>query len=83
MSAKERMAVSEKGYEWARGYVGGGKDGGEKKRRQNGHRVGEEVRWAQKMRGNAGERQMRQLSNGADSLNAKIRKEIEKNEGST
>jgi len=27
--------------------------------------------------------QMRQLSNGADSLNAKIRKEIEKNEGST
>ena len=44
MSAKERMAVSEKGYEWARGYVGEGKDGGEKKRRQNGHRVGEEVR---------------------------------------
>ena len=35
------------------------------------------------MRGNAGERQMRQLSNGADSLNAKIRKEIEENEGST
>ena len=34
------------------------------------------------MRGNAGERQMRQLSNGADSLNAKIRKEIEENEGS-
>ena len=26
---------------------------------------------------------MRQLSNGADSLNAKIRKEIEENEGST